>query len=137
MLPDVSIQNTRRVSPIKEGVADSITEEDEGELDDSRYVVSSALGISSVTISTIFLVPQNSQIQNYVHNHNQKLTISFVDPADLYSQFCRIIDPQRMHHRVTVVIVCVCKRLSVTTLAAIYLVFMSKMRCLRVLMAFS
>ena len=49
-----------------------------------------------------------------------------------------IINPRRMHHRVTVVVLCVC--LSVTTLAAtctcIYLVVSPKCSVIRFLMAF-
>ncbi len=37
-----------------------------------------------------------------------------------------IINPRRMHHRVTVVVLCVCLCLSVTKLAATYLVCESK-----------
>ena len=47
-------------------------------------------------------------------------------------QTCIIVNPQCMRRRVTVVVLCVCRCLSVTKLAAAYIVCESKMWCYKV-----
>ena len=69
-----------------------------------------------------------------VFHHYHSYFSAFVTATLLLLQFLIVFNPRHMRQRVTVVFLCVyvCVFLSVTKLAAIYLIYESKVRCYKV-----